>query len=259
MGSGRSYILLNAIGSTTLPDGKYLLNPATNQIEIQWTPGIGSEKAAAPQGKLMATVINGILSRKLPWGLVLLGVALVIAVELLGVRSLTFAVGAYLSIATTLAIFVGGVMRWMVDRAVLHQHAKTAAANYQASLALWNNDRAAFHQRHPAFDVTNPDHLDPANGLPVPTAVTPSLDAESEISPGSLYASGLIAAGGIVGLLGVVIRLIEGLSEQRGGNWQLWRFHADNPLHQDWVAILMFAALAFSLFFFARKPLATGA
>ena len=66
----------------------------------------------------MATVINGILSRKLPWTLVLLGVALVIVVELLGVRSLTFAVGAYLSIATTLAIFVGGVMRWMVDRAI---------------------------------------------------------------------------------------------------------------------------------------------
>ena len=80
--------------------------------------GIGSEKAAAPQGRLMATVINGILSRKLPWSLVLLGVALVIMVELLGVRSLTLAVGAYLSIATTLAIFVGGVMRWMVDRAL---------------------------------------------------------------------------------------------------------------------------------------------
>ncbi len=72
----------------------------------------------------MATVINGILTRKLPWGLVLLGVALVLAVELLGVRSLTFAVGAYLSIATTLAIFVGGVVRWMVDRAMLHHHAQ---------------------------------------------------------------------------------------------------------------------------------------
>ena len=66
----------------------------------------------------MATVINGILSRKLPWSLVLLGVALVVMVELLGVRSLTLAVGAYLSIATTLAIFVGGLMRWMVDRAL---------------------------------------------------------------------------------------------------------------------------------------------
>src|SRR5205823_4345158 len=67
------YVLLNAIGSSTLEDGKYLYNPATRQIEVQWIQGIGSEKAAAPQGRLMATVINGILSRKLPWALVLLG------------------------------------------------------------------------------------------------------------------------------------------------------------------------------------------
>ncbi len=80
----------------SLPDGKYLYSPATGRIEVQWIQGIGSEKAAAPQARLMATVINGILSRKLPWGLVLLGVFLVIAVELLGIRSLSFAVGAYL-------------------------------------------------------------------------------------------------------------------------------------------------------------------
>ena len=112
------YIVLNALGSPELADGKYLYSPATDQIEVQWIQGIGSEKAAAPQARLMATVINGILSRKLPWGLVLLGVFLVIAVELLGIRSLTFAVGAYLSIGTTLAIFCGGVVRWFVDAAV---------------------------------------------------------------------------------------------------------------------------------------------
>jgi putative OPT family oligopeptide transporter len=246
------YILLNAIGSATLPDGKYLLNPATNQIEIQWTQGIGSEQAAAPQGKLMATVINGILSRKLPWGLVLLGVALVIVVELLGVRSLTFAVGAYLSIATTLAIFVGGLMRWMVDRAMLHHHAKTADQLYQTSLNLWHTDREAFHARHPDFDPTNPDHLDPANGLPVPTAVTPALDTESEISPGSLYASGLIAAGGIIGLLGVCVKLYEAATDRR-----VFQFTPQNPFYHDWIAILMFAALAYSLYYFARKPLDT--
>ena len=246
------YILLNAIGSATLPDGKYLLNPATNQIEIQWTQGIGSEQAAAPQGKLMATVINGILSRKLPWGLVLLGVALVIVVELLGVRSLTFAVGAYLSIATTLAIFVGGLMRWMVDRAMLHHHAKTADQLYQTSLNLWHTDREAFHARHPDFDPTNPDHLDPANGLPVPTAVTPALDTESEISPGSLYASGLIAAGGIVGLLGVCVKLYEAATDKK-----VFQFTPQNPFYHDWIAILMFAALSYSLYYFARKPLDT--
>jgi uncharacterized oligopeptide transporter (OPT) family protein len=226
----RQYILLNAIGSNTLDDGKYLFNPATGQIEVQWVQGIGSEKAAAPQGRLMATVINGILSRKLPWTLVLLGVALVIVVELLGVRSLTFAVGAYLSIATTLAIFIGGVMRWMVDRAMIRHAERT---------------------RHAA----NPDAIDPDTGLPVPTSVTPALDTESEISPGSLYASGLIAAGGIVGLLGVCARLAESVSEQRGGHWQLFHFSTDNPMYHDWVGVGMFALLAYSLYYFARKPL----
>jgi putative OPT family oligopeptide transporter len=230
LGGTRQYILLNAIGSNTLDDGKYLYNPATGQIEVQWIQGIGSERAAAPQGRLMATVINGILSRKLPWTLVLLGVALVIVVELLGVRSLTFAVGAYLSIATTLAIFVGGLMRWMVDRAMIQHRARARLA-------------------------ANPEVIDPETGLPVPTSVTPALDSESEISPGSLYASGLIAAGGIVGLLGVSARLLEGLSEQHGGHWQLFRFSDQNPLHHDWVSVVMFALLAFSLYYFARKPL----
>jgi uncharacterized oligopeptide transporter (OPT) family protein len=229
LNGARQYVLLNAIGSTTLEDGKYLYNPATGQIEIQWIQGIGSERAAAPQGRLMATVINGILSRKLPWTLVLLGVALVIVVELLGIRSLTFAVGAYLSIATTLAIFVGGVMRWMVDRAML-QHAARLA-------------------------VANPEVIDPDTGLPVPTGVTPALDHESEISPGSLYASGLIAAGGIVGLLGVCEQVAENVSEQRGGHWKLFSFSPDNPLHHDWVSVVMFALLAFSLYYFAGKPL----
>ena len=203
--NGRQYLLLNSIGSATLEDGKYLYNPATQQIEVQWVQGIGSEKAAAPQGRLMATVINGILSRKLPWSLVLLGVSLVIVVELLGIRSLTFAVGAYLSIGTTLAIFCGGVVRWMVDRLAARSSAVEAAA------------------------------------------------AESEVSPGSLYASGLIAAGGIMGLLGVCVKLYEAATDRT-----IWRFPESNPLHRDIVSVLAFAALAWSLYYFARKPLETG-
>ena len=252
--NGHSFTLLNAIGSRTLADGKYLMDPATHQIVIQWTQGIGSEDAAAPQGKLMATVINGILTRKLPWGLVLLGVALVIMVELLGVRSLTFAVGVYLSIATTLAIFVGGVMRWMVDRAMLHHHARVSAAGYQASLNLWHNDRDAFYVKHPDFDETNPEHIDPANGWPVPTAVTPALDTESEISPGSLYASGLIAAGGMIGLLGVVVKLYEAATNKSIPRFPA-HFSAHTPIH-DLTSVIMFGLLAFSLYYFARKPMA---
>ncbi len=247
----RQFILLNAIGSTTLADGKYLYNPATGQIEVQWVQGIGSEKAAAPQGRLMATVINGILSRKLPWSLVLLGVALVIMVELLGVRSLTLAVGAYLSIGTTLAIFVGGVMRWMVDRAVAKQHERESELEHQASLELWHRDHEAWLAQHPDFDPTNPDHLNPTTGLPNNITLR-SPEVESEISSGSLYASGLIAAGGIVGLLGVAVRLYESATDH-----SLPRFSEHNPLHHDLVSVLMFALLAFSLYYFARKPLDT--
>ncbi len=247
----RQLILLNAIGSATLADGKYLYNPTTNQIEVQWIQGIGSEKAAAPQGRLMATVINGILSRKLPWSLVLLGVALVIMVELLGVRSLTLAVGAYLSIGTTLAIFVGGVMRWMVDRAVAKQYERESEREHQASLELWHRDHEAWLAQHPDFDPTNPDHLNPTTGLPNNITLR-SPEVESEISSGSLYASGLIAAGGIVGLLGVAVRLYESATDKT-----LPRFSEHNPLHQDWISVLMFGLLAFSLYYFARKPLAT--
>jgi uncharacterized oligopeptide transporter (OPT) family protein len=195
------YTVLNAIGSTELQDGKYLYSPSTGRIEVHWVQGIGSANAPAPQAKLMATVINGILSRKLPWGLVLLGVSLVIAVELLGVRSLTFAVGAYLPIGTTLPIFVGGVVRWLVDQ----------AAQKSGNLA----------------------------------------DADSEISPGSLFASGLIAAGGIVGLLGVALKAIEATYYS---NRDLLNF-PHTFLDNNYVSVLAFAALAFALYYFARKPL----
>ncbi len=195
------FILLNAIGSSTLEDGKYLYNPATRTIDVQWVQGIGSESAAAPQGRLMATVINGILTRKLPWSLVLLGVALVIGIELLGIRSLTFAVGAYLSIGTTLAIFCGGVVRWLVDRAAARE------------------------------------------GAGVPSAL------ESEVSSGSLYASGLIAAGGIMGLLGVALKLAKDFL-----HLDVPQFAPTNPLYRDWVSVIMFGLLAYSLFYFARKP-----
>jgi uncharacterized oligopeptide transporter (OPT) family protein len=195
------YTVLNAVGSPELADGKYLYSPASGRIEVQWIQGIGSEKAAAPQARLMATVINGILSRKLPWGLVMVGVFLVIAVELLGIRSLSFAVGAYLSIGTTLAIFCGGVVRWLVEQAA----------------ARAGGDAA---------------------------------EAESEISPGSLYASGLIAAGGIVGLLGVALKGYE----TTVGKGDILNF-PHTFLDNSFVSVIAFALLAYSLYYFARKPL----
>src|SRR6266446_3650886 len=111
----KSYTLINSLGSHEIADGEYLYDRATNKIEYQWAQGIGGDKAPAPQARLMATVINGILNQRLPWHLVLMGVALVIAVEILGVRSLAFATGSYLSIATTGAMFAGGLVRALVE------------------------------------------------------------------------------------------------------------------------------------------------
>ena len=64
----------------------------------------------------MATLIKGLLSQNLPWGLVLVGVFIAVTLELCGVHSLSFAVGAYLPIATTAPIFIGGLVRWWVER-----------------------------------------------------------------------------------------------------------------------------------------------
>jgi len=78
--------------------------------------GIGSEAIAAPQATLMATIIKGLLSQNLPWGLVLVGVFVALTLELCGIHSLSFAVGSYLPIATTAPIFVGGLVRHWVER-----------------------------------------------------------------------------------------------------------------------------------------------
>jgi len=77
---------------------------------------IGTEKFPAPQATLMATLIKGILSFNLDWQYVFVGVFLAVVMELCGVRSLSFAVGAYLPLSTTLPIAVGGAIKGLVDR-----------------------------------------------------------------------------------------------------------------------------------------------
>ncbi|MFN9595536.1 MAG: OPT family oligopeptide transporter [Bacteroidota bacterium] len=76
---------------------------------------IGTEKYPAPQGTLMATLIKGLLSFNLDWQFVLVGVFLAITMELCGVKALSFAVGAYLPLSTTLPIFAGGLVKGLVD------------------------------------------------------------------------------------------------------------------------------------------------
>ncbi|HND88019.1 MAG TPA: oligopeptide transporter, OPT family, partial [Saprospiraceae bacterium] len=74
----------------------------------------------APQATLMATLIKGLLSFSLDWQFVLVGLFIAVTMELCGVKSLSFAVGLYLPLATTLPIWVGGALKgatdWMARR-----------------------------------------------------------------------------------------------------------------------------------------------
>lgn len=93
-----------------------ILDRPTAAMQAQGiTHAIGTDAYPAPQGTLMATLIRGLLSFNLDWQFVLVGVFLAITVELCGVKSLSFAVGAYLPLSTTLPIFAGGAIKGLVE------------------------------------------------------------------------------------------------------------------------------------------------
>ncbi len=94
---------------------KILDTPTQEMLSQGITHAIGSDAYPAPQGTLMATLVKGILSYNLDWQFVLVGVFFAITMELCGVKSLSFAVGAYLPLATTLPIFAGGVVKKIVE------------------------------------------------------------------------------------------------------------------------------------------------
>ena len=93
---------------------KYLDTPTPELLAQGIHHAIG-EKYAAPQATLMATLIKGLLSFNLDWQYVLVGVFIALTVEMCGVKSLSFAVGLYLPLSTTLPIFIGGAIKGLVD------------------------------------------------------------------------------------------------------------------------------------------------
>jgi putative OPT family oligopeptide transporter len=114
---------------------------------------IGTERYAAPQATLMATIIKGILAQDLPWALVFIGMFISVTLELCGIHSLSFAVGVYLPLSTTAPIYAGGLLKMLVDK-------------------------------------------------------INKVKTESEVSPGMLYSTGLVAGGS---LTGVAIALLSSI------------------------------------------------
>jgi uncharacterized oligopeptide transporter (OPT) family protein len=157
----------------------------------------------------MATIIKGLLAQDLPWALVFVGMLISVVVELCGIRSLSFAVGVYLPLSTTAPIFIGGMIKALVDRL---QGAKE----------------------------------------------------ESELSPGMLYSTGLVAGGS---LTGVLIAILSGVAVTvAAGKTSLTQYIQDKVGAHGWpqlglladlIGIIMFGLLCFLLFRVARQRLET--
>jgi len=165
---------------------------------------IGSNQLPAPQATLMATVIKGLLSQNLPWGLVIVGMGIAAVMELSGVRSLPFAVGAYLPLSVTSPIFIGGLVKFIVDK------------------------------------------------------MKKNKEGESEIGPGALLSSGLIAGGALTGIL---IASLKGIIiEKDPGGVEISLFDKLNTgiaesmgATGDLISLILFLGLALLLFSFARQ------
>ncbi len=133
----------------------YLVDPGINGALTKRDDGSTVQKYEAPKARLMSLIIDGILTQKLPWSLVLLGVFIALVLELCGISSLPFAVGVYLPLSSSTPIFFGGLLRWVVDK----------------------------------------------------TTKKATSEAESDSSPGVLWASGLIAGGSISGIAIAILSL----------------------------------------------------
>ena len=78
--------------------------------------GFGSPELSAPQAVLMKTIVEGIMNGNLPWGLIFIGVALAVVIEILGIPALTVCIGIYLPLELTSTIMIGGLLRLISDK-----------------------------------------------------------------------------------------------------------------------------------------------
>jgi len=117
----------------------YFVDPGINGILKVDDEGKDLERFDAPKATLMSYIIKGVLGQNLPWGLVILGAMLAIVLELAGVPSLAFAVGIYLPISTSAPIFLGGIVRYLVD---IYLKRKLASQNLTEDQIIAETDKS---------------------------------------------------------------------------------------------------------------------
>jgi len=220
----------------------YFVDPGINGDASHRRPdpanpdGVEVRKFDAPKATLMSYIIKGILDRKLPWDLVILGAMIAIVLELSGVPSLAFAVGVYLPLSSSTPIMVGGLVRAWTDHRRRRRAAPTAAVG-----------GASARPSDAAPDGASAAVASPPAGEADPTA-------ESDQSPGVMASSGLIAGGAIAG---IVIALFAGVLDQLDAALDAWS-KAHNPFFHgqaaDGLALLPFAALVAWLLRIAGRP-----
>jgi len=175
----------------TAPEGRFLVDPQTGRVAFIKDPTIGGKiqkldgkqltRFDAPKTQVMKIIIDGVLSRKLNWSLVLIGALIAVTLELCGVSSLAFAVGVYVPIQYSTPIFLGGLLRWGIDK-------------YQASRS--------------AADIE-------AAGDDPEARARAEIEAirKAETSPGVLLASGYIAGGSLAGVVAAFLEFAPTFKE----------------------------------------------
>jgi hypothetical protein len=183
--------------------GRYLIDTQTGRLAYLKDPTIMGKldetdlgapvkrEFDAPKTQVMGIIIDGVLSRKLNWGLVLIGALIAATLELCGVSSLAFAVGIYVPIQFSTPIFLGGLIRWGVDR-------------YTASRELEPSAEPGDAEARARAEI--------------------EAIRRTETSPGVLLAAGYIAGGSLAGMMIAFFNFSDELPGLLSA-WQYRKYH----------------------------------
>lgn len=212
-GQGPSLAVAEALAAGGVLPGEYLVDDR-GAMAFANNPEPVKMKFGAPKTQVMGLIIQGVLGGEINWTLVLIGAMISLTLEMCGVSSLAFAVGVYVPMSATMPIFIGGLARWVADRA---------------------------HRVHLPEGATEAEKQ----------AAEVEKIAKTESSPGVLWASGLIAGGSLAGVLLAFLEFTPGVKallnqEKLVEGWHLgWKHEV--------ITLIVFLLLAGSLVMLGRR------
>jgi putative OPT family oligopeptide transporter len=198
----------------------YLVDPGINGTVTKRPDGSEVKKFDAPKATLVSYIIKGILGHRLPWALVIFGVMIAVVLEMSGIPSLAFAVGVYLPIATSMPVFIGGTVRWLVDR----------------------KRRAHPDSKH----LTEEEHI--AEGDKSPGVLMAS----------GYIAGGAIAGIGIAFMAGVLSELYDKLDKWATASNPFYERLTSTQISPDLLALIPFAIMVIILYLTGREKILAG-